>query len=98
MDLNPVLKEEILGLGGLVCWGEGGATSAGGEGGATSAGERAEPRLLGERAESQEQMMQELVLLGGEVLQCNIRKRTLIPKSSGSLQKEALGWRKKVGV
>lgn len=28
LDLNPVLKEEILGLGGRVCWGEGGATGA----------------------------------------------------------------------
>lgn len=52
----------------------------------------------GERAEPQEQMMQELVLLGCEVLQCNIWERTLIPKSSGSLQKETLEWRKKAGV
>ena len=26
LDLNPVLKEEILGLGGRVCWGEDRAT------------------------------------------------------------------------
>lgn len=51
-----------------------------------------------ERAEPQEQMMQELVRLGCEVLQCNIWKRTLMPKPSGSLQKETLGWRKKAGV